>query len=136
MKVSRYLFAILVIFFLTLAFAYTRVGTQTFRYEKDLKEAYKRAGTGRNLQYLKVMDYKVQSGTASVFAVESTEGSEANQPSYETGRMMKFIKDEKTGIWRTDKKTDTVFWDSRKNSGNQFTFPPFTGKDITILLKK
>jgi hypothetical protein len=133
MKINRYLFTILAIFFLTLTFTYIRVSMQTVPHEKDLKEAYKKANTGRSLQYIKVMDYRLQKGTAAVFAVETVTG----KTQYETGRMLKFTRSEKAGgTWQLDKKSDTPFWDSSKNSGNKFTFPPFIGKDISILLKK
>lgn len=143
MKINRYLLTANVIFFIFLAVTAGRINVLTKTKENEFKEAYKNLNTGGTLEYLKVMEYTKGEAEdlALVFYVENltmnSDDEEGNGSSvWQIGRMVKMIEDKNRGDWFPVPDGDEIYWDSNEKKGNRFTFPPYVGKDISILLTK
>lgn len=139
MKINRYLAILNIVFLLAFFMSMMRIEIQSRAKEKMFETAYKNLKTGGKLDYLKVMEMRSADGKAKIFFVETlgTGAEKSGEPAeYQVGRLVSMVQDNRNGDWFPIAGENKVFWDDRNLKGNKFTFPPFTGRDKLILLKK
>lgn len=139
MRANKYLIIPNIIIIILCVIFYILTDMRTSLFKKSLRDAYNKGRIGGKLEYLKIMDLK-SNGKAEVFMVENMQivenGRKNFNKTYQVGRMMEFRQDKSTNVWHSKPGTIKLYWSDRKKKGNQFTFPPYIGKDWTILLKR
>jgi len=131
MQVNKYFFAILLSFFIaivitSLADAYRTKAWQTYFYD-----AHARTYPKIKVDEIHVKKIYDEQKTAEVLFIETAFSK--GRP-YQRGRLATIKLMDKEEGWRII--NSTLLWDDRKTKGNKFTFPPYIGRDKTILLKR
>lgn len=142
MTANKYLLIITICILLIYGMSNMLISSRTGSGNKEsFEKAYKWVNmkTGGELAYLKVMGIKSSTGTADVFIVENLpvkiDGKRTEQ-TYQAGRMVPFIRDDKTDTWKPDWENQKLYWNDQRNKDNKFTFPPFIGRDKLVLFKQ
>lgn len=141
MKTNKYLLILTVCILLIYGLSNMIISSRTTGNKEYFEKGYKwvKLKTGGELAYLKIMEYKPSAGTAQVFIVEDlplkVNGKKTDE-TYQAGRMVPFIRDDKTDTWKPEWDNQKLYWNDRRNKDNKFTFPPFIGRDKLVLFKQ
>lgn len=134
MTINKQLAGILIVFFLMMLFANFLDSYRTKLYQDVFMEKHEEIPDAGKVDTLRVTYLNKAKGEAKVFYVETLTDEDGSK--YQVGRMVPFEYIPEENDWNPLKKRQKIMWDDRRKKGNTFTFPPYIGRDKSILLKR
>ncbi len=128
MDINRKLFFILLVFAVALLVSYTLVWYNTQRHKKKFLFYKAKLSKYGKVDSIHVMKYSGKQADVFFVVTLTKKGGKFQQ-----GRMVKFRYNKWRQRWEA--VSSQVMWDDRKKKGNKFPWPPYIGRDKTILLK-